>query len=241
MFCGRRAESWGTLAYRLLDVGEDRAEALNTVRQAIANNQPFQLEYRIRHKSGEIRHLQEDGKLLIRRSGLPHCIDGVIFKITDWKRSLEEVRKSEEKYRSLFDDSPEGIFITAMDGMLIDANQFFLDLFGYSREEIIGASGPKTYVNPEDRNRYVRNIEPTGFCKRLPTPFEKERWDRDGLLDFWNCQAGRGRDDSWGTGESFGTSPSNRECKDSLRRLRRWRPSELCQVVLLTISKTCSK
>ena len=156
-----------------LMLAEDRAEALNTVRQAIANNQPFQLEYRIRHKSGEIRHLQEYGRP-IRKSGLPHCIDGVIFDITDWKRSLEEVRKSEEKYRSLFDDSPEGIFITAMDGTLIDANQSFLDLFGYSREEIIGASVLKTYVNPEDRNRYVRNIEPTGSVRDYPLRLRKK-------------------------------------------------------------------
>jgi two-component system, cell cycle sensor histidine kinase and response regulator CckA len=156
-----------------LMLADDRTEALNGVREALASDVPFELEYRIRHKSGEIRHLQEYGRP-IRRSGLPSFVDGVIFDITDRKRSLEDVRKSEEKYRRLFEDSPDGIFITAMDGILIDANRSFLDLFGYTREEIIGASVLKAYVKPEDRIRYVRNIEKAGSVRDYPLQLRKK-------------------------------------------------------------------
>ncbi len=53
--------------------------------------------------------------------------------ITERKRSEEAIQESEKKYRSLFEGSRDAIYIAATDGRLIDANQAFLDLFGYSR------------------------------------------------------------------------------------------------------------
>ena len=48
------------------------------------------------------------------------------------KRSEEALRESEERYRSLFENSMDAIFISGPDGVVIDANQAALDLFGFT-------------------------------------------------------------------------------------------------------------
>ncbi|MCX5863363.1 MAG: PAS domain S-box protein [Deltaproteobacteria bacterium] len=94
--------------------------------------------------------------------------------ITTRTRAEQAVRESEEKYRSLFDDSMDGIFINEADGMLIDANQSFLDLFGYAKEEMFGTNVIKLYATPEDRNRFRREIENRGSVKDYPLRFVKK-------------------------------------------------------------------
>jgi len=51
------------------------------------------------------------------------------------ERTLE-LRESEERYRGLYDSSIDGIASTKMDGNIIECNQAFSDMFGYSKEEI---------------------------------------------------------------------------------------------------------
>jgi len=93
---------------------------------------------------------------------------GGLMDITARKLSQQELREKEEEYRSLFEDSIDGIFITNVDGTLIDANQAFLDLFDYQREELIGASILKTYVDPADRTAYRNEIERRGSVRDYP-------------------------------------------------------------------------
>jgi two-component system, cell cycle sensor histidine kinase and response regulator CckA len=55
------------------------------------------------------------------------------------KRKLNEeaLRESEERYRSLLDKASDGIFILSSDGKLIDVNESFARMHGYSREELL--------------------------------------------------------------------------------------------------------
>jgi len=53
------------------------------------------------------------------------------------RRSIIRLNESEEKYRRLFEESSDAIFIHRLDGHIIDINQRALDLFGYSREEFL--------------------------------------------------------------------------------------------------------
>jgi len=78
--------------------------------------------------------------------------------ITERKRSEEELRESEEKYSNLFQHSYDAIFIHDLDGRIIDINQKVLDLFGYSKEEILSLTIPD--LHPEEaRAKSARAFE----------------------------------------------------------------------------------
>ena len=57
--------------------------------------------------------------------------------ITERKLAEEELRESEEKHSNLFQHSYDAIFIHDLDGKIIDVNQKVLNLFGYTKEQIL--------------------------------------------------------------------------------------------------------
>jgi PAS domain S-box-containing protein len=81
------------------------------------------------------------------------------------KQTEEALRKSEERYRTLFEESRDAIYTTSQEGEIIDANQSMLNLFGYSRGEMIGLQARETYVHPEDRLKFKQKIEHEGFVR----------------------------------------------------------------------------
>ncbi len=91
-------------------------------------------------------------------------------------KSEERLRESEEKYRSLFEDSIDGIFSASTDGTLFDANQSFLDLFGYRKNEMLGANIIRLYSNVDDWMRFQMEIVKDGAIRDYPSKLLK----RDG-------------------------------------------------------------
>jgi two-component system cell cycle sensor histidine kinase/response regulator CckA len=92
------------------------------------------------------------------------------------KRVEEALRESEERHRTLFEDSREAVYITTRDGNFVDVNQSFLDLFGCSREEIRDLRVQDFYVNPDDRHQFQGEIEEKGSVR----DFEVKLRKRDG-------------------------------------------------------------
>ncbi|MEW5801094.1 MAG: PAS domain S-box protein [bacterium] len=75
---------------------EERCEVVAVVKHALAYNQTFEIEYRMRSKEGDIRHFWERGWPVQGRDGKPLYIDGLILDITERKKNEEELMR----YRS---------------------------------------------------------------------------------------------------------------------------------------------
>jgi diguanylate cyclase (GGDEF)-like protein/PAS domain S-box-containing protein len=74
--------------------------------------------------------------------------------------SLEEALfQSEERFRSLFEESRDAIYFTRADGTFIDANPSFLELFGYTRSELLSINARELYADPSERLRFRREVE----------------------------------------------------------------------------------
>ncbi len=99
---------------------------------------------------------------------------GIIEDITGRKKAEEALLESEEKFRSLFEESRDAVYITSREGNYIDANQSTLDLLGYTKEEILEIDVLKTYVNPDDRTKFQKEIEEKGYVRDYEIQFQKK-------------------------------------------------------------------
>lgn len=75
----------------------------------------------------------------------PNCskIIGTIQDVTDYKYAKELLLQSEERYRTIFEQSQDSIFIVSSEGRFIEFNKSIVQLLGYTAEEL-------RYVNARD-------------------------------------------------------------------------------------------
>ena len=84
------------------------------------------------------------------------------------------LQESEKRYRALFEESRDAIYMTNMDGRFVDVNQSSLDLFGYIREGMIGLDIKEICVNPDDRYRFEQEIEEKGSVRDFEVKFRRK-------------------------------------------------------------------
>jgi PAS domain S-box-containing protein len=113
--------------------------------------------------------------------------------ITQQKQIMEELRESEEKYRRLFEDSRDAVYITTRKGKLIEANRAFLDLFCITKDQLPDLNIRQLYVSPDERSRFEKEIEKKGSVKEFPVKlYKKDRTEMDCLFTSTVWQAGDG-------------------------------------------------
>lgn len=135
----------------------------------------------------EVKGLKKDGSaVFIESSVTTITYEGerasllYIRDITERKRAEASLKRTEEKYRNIFENAIEGIFQTSLDGRLLSANPAFAKLHGYgSTEELVTTVtdvGHQLYVHPEEREELNRLLAARGSVKGL----EQERYRKDG-------------------------------------------------------------
>ncbi len=96
----------------------------------------YECEARMRHKDGHWVWILDRGRLISRsKSGEPLIMSGTHLDITLRKHAEEKLRQS----ASVFEHANEGIMITDPDGTILDVNDAFMEISGYTRDEVIGA------------------------------------------------------------------------------------------------------
>ena len=84
------------------------------------------------------------------------------------------LRESEERYRTFFEQSKDVIFVTSRDGAILDVNQATIDLFGYTREEMMVMQVQKLYIDSADRIRFQELIESEGAVRDFEVTLRKK-------------------------------------------------------------------
>jgi|GEM_PF-2555138 len=102
---------------------------------------------------------------------------GVIsIEVTDIVRSEVKLRESEEKFSKAFVVNPSALIISRIeDGLIIDVNEAFLKIFGYTRDEVIG----KTYsdlkmTKPEERDIVIDQLSKKGFLRDVEVKMRRK-------------------------------------------------------------------
>jgi len=97
------------------------------------------------------------------------------------KRMEEALRESEEKYRSLYESSKDGIVSCDMQGNFLDANGAFLDMLGYTIEEVKKLSYQQ--VTPKKWHETEEDIIKNQVMARgYSDQYEKEYIKKDGTI-----------------------------------------------------------
>ncbi|HEY6333462.1 MAG TPA: ATP-binding protein, partial [Blastocatellia bacterium] len=79
------------------------------------------------------------------------------------KSAEEALRRSEERYRLLFERNVAGIFCTTPSGRVVDCNEAFVNLLGYdSREEVLQENSTNFHISPEVRVRILEILREEG-------------------------------------------------------------------------------
>ena len=133
---------------------------------------------RLRTRSGEIRNVI--GSAVPIELGSLKCVLSTFLDVTERRRAEEGMRKSEERFRKLFESNTIGIAIADLAGRTLEANDAYLAMLGYKREELLtGELRWDTLTPPEygDLDRAaVLELQQTGAA----TPWEKEMFRKDG-------------------------------------------------------------
>ncbi len=94
-------------------------------------------------------------------------------------RMFEQMKRSEQKYRTLFEESNDAVFISTPGGQLLDMNPAGVRMLGYTdREEILKVDVQRLYMNPEDRQRLKQIVHAQGYTENLELRLQR----KDGTL-----------------------------------------------------------
>lgn len=88
--------------------------------------------------SDEIIWVRDSARVIRNDSGEPILYEGILEDITQRKQAESELELQETYFRQLFENSTEAILIADNSDWVINSNQAFEKIFGYSREETIG-------------------------------------------------------------------------------------------------------
>ena len=158
---------------------------------------PFDCEFRQYTRSGDLRwvHCRSAPRRLPDGGAV---WDGVVLDVTDRRRAEEALRRSEVRFRRLFEANIVGVGVSDADGAWREANDELLRIIGFGRDEVWGGQArwldqtPPEYL-PLDET-HVAEARRRGAC----TPYEKEYIRKDGsrvpvLLGYAALDEGRDR------------------------------------------------
>ena len=112
-------------------------------------------------------------------------------EIEEHEQAETALKKSEEKYRTIIEDSMDAIYTNTREGKFVEVNQSMLDLFGYTREEMIGLNAIEIYAHPEERQNSIKQIDQKGSHREYEIEFKK----KDGTIMDCLVTATARRDD----------------------------------------------
>ncbi|MHC4756275.1 MAG: PAS domain-containing sensor histidine kinase, partial [Planctomycetota bacterium] len=94
----------------------------------------------------------------------------IAFNITERKEAEEALRLSEDKFSKAFHSSPDSVAISLVaNGRLLDINEGFEEISGYSRDEALGKTTTELNIwqNEGDRDAMIKELEAKGAVKDL--------------------------------------------------------------------------
>ncbi|MEJ7694004.1 PAS domain S-box protein [Daejeonella sp.] len=181
---------WSSMVKHIYEVSDDFIPDIETVKSFFKNDFDRALTNTLigeainDQKSFDVEHeiiTAKSNPLWIRLSGNPHfkdekCIriSGTIQDIQELKVQSLQLKDSEEKYKSILENSLNAHFLIRPDRYILEANRAALNMFGYTIDEM-QALGRNDIMVASDPNlaAYIKKREETGFASTELTGIRK--------------------------------------------------------------------
>ena len=152
---------------------EDQPIVESALARAIQSCGHFHVEFRVPQENGELNWLEAKGRVEGDAAGNALNFDGAVMDITERKRS-------ESRFRRLFDSNAQGVMFWNRKGEITKANDAFLRIVGYSREDLeAGRIDWAALTPPEYAHLDQRSLDEIA-ARGIATPYEKEYIRKDG-------------------------------------------------------------
>jgi PAS domain S-box-containing protein len=145
----------GKPAYDLMP--SDEAERIKAIFESfVATKHPFHAqENTLRHRDGHLVVFEASGVPFFDDQGELQGYRGVNRDITARKKTEEALRQSEEKYRTILENTEEGYYELDLAGNFIFFNDSMCRIYGYPREELMGMNY-RQYMDQETAKKAFR-------------------------------------------------------------------------------------
>ncbi|WP_414623976.1 PAS domain S-box protein [Calothrix sp. CCY 0018] len=149
--------------------------------KSVDDGEILSFEYRMRDCQGKLHWFSSRDTVFLRSSdGKPCQLLGVLREITAQKQSEENLRESEACFRRIFESDMLGIMFWETNGKIVDANTRFLEIIGYSREDLQAGLIRWDELTPEEWQNVDREAIEQIRNNQVCHPFEKEYIRKDG-------------------------------------------------------------
>jgi two-component system, cell cycle sensor histidine kinase and response regulator CckA len=126
------------------------------------------------HHRGEWRHRKKDGTLIdveVHATSMlfqgRHARLVVVHDLTEAKQGLEQIRRADERYRRLVEESSDGITLARVQGGFISVNPAFVHMLGYESEAELSAVNPADlFDDPAERETIRAKLMAAGHLRR---------------------------------------------------------------------------
>lgn len=163
---------------------EDIKKADQEVQEAISGNGIFDTQFRIVTPNGEIRHLKAFAKVIKDKNGKAIRMTGVNYDITNITHAKKALKESEDKFQSIYNNSPSGIFRSTPDGKVVSANPAFLEIYGFKNiTDLQNIPAQDYYTSLKDREIMLKRIKTDGIVKSYIT----KEWKKDKTKIWVKC------------------------------------------------------
>ena len=182
-FTGQSEEEMKGMGWTKALRPDDLEHTLEEWSKAVATKSAYETEYRVRRHDGVYRHLLARSVPLFKEDGSIREWIGTCIDITDRKLAEEELKKSENMYRTIFETTPAATMIVEEDTTISMVNREFAAQTGYSASDVEGKKSWTEFILQEDLERVIgyhrlRRIDPEG----APRNYEFRFIDKKGRI-----------------------------------------------------------
>ncbi|HOO44960.1 MAG TPA: PAS domain S-box protein [Deltaproteobacteria bacterium] len=173
-------------------------------------------QWDIIHPKGE-KSTYDIRSTLLTEQGNPSGVLFIARDITERQRTEEKIRKSEERYRTIFESTATANIIVAEDSTILMANNDFADLCGYSKQELEGNMSWTVFIHSDD-------------LARMKTYHQKRRTDPESAPSSYEFRAINRRGEVLNLLLSTAVIPETNESIVSMIDISAWKRSEQAKI-----------